>query len=174
MGNFKRAFARTMEYEGGYSNDPTDRGGETYRGISRKNFPRWEGWITIDNLKFVKLSFDNNEQLQNDVETFYQREFWNRIRGDELGDPLAREMFDCAVNHGVSRAVKFLQRSIGIEADGGFGPKTLEAVKKADEDVMVVDIKQRRREFYQQIVSNDPSQARFLKGWMRRADESVA
>ena len=42
-----------MEHEGGYVDDRDDRGGETYRGISRNNFPDWKGWKKIDGFKPV-------------------------------------------------------------------------------------------------------------------------
>ena len=43
MANFDEAFALTMKSEGGYANNPNDTGGETYKGVSRKNHPKWNG-----------------------------------------------------------------------------------------------------------------------------------
>jgi len=179
MADFKSALARTFRYEGGYSNDPADRGGETYRGISRKNFPEWEGWVTIGNLKYANLSMDGNRQLQAQVESFYRRRFWDPIKGDSLPDPVARELFDCAVNCGIGTAVRFLQKAVGVPQDGGFGPETFRAVTayllhSGGANALVQNLKSQRRERYLQIAANDPTQQKFLKGWLRRADESVA
>ena len=51
MANFNESFNITLGYEGGYSNDPDDAGGETYKGISRRYHPGWKGWALIDELK---------------------------------------------------------------------------------------------------------------------------
>jgi len=178
MADFRSAFARTLKFEGGYANDPDDRGGETYRGIARKVWPSWEGWVTVDNLKYANLLLDDNRQLQVQVEGFYRKNFWNPIKGDSLPDPVARELFDCAVNCGIGTAVRFLQRAIGVADDGAFGADTFRAVTthllSDGAGVLVEKLKSQRRERYARIAENDPSQAKFLKGWMRRADEGVA
>ena len=178
MGDFKTALARTLRWEGGYSNDPVDRGGETYRGISRRNFPEGAGWITIGNLRAAGLDLDANAQLQHDVEEFYRREFWNRVHGEALPDSVAAEVFDCAVNCGVGTAARFLQRAVGVKDDGAIGQDTLRAtagyIETRGIPALVADLKQQRRERYTRIAQNDPSQQRFLKGWLRRADEAVA
>ncbi len=64
--SFAEALKHTLEFEGGYANDPADRGGETFRGISRKNWPRWSGWDLIDQVKrkgadknFINLTFSH-------------------------------------------------------------------------------------------------------------------
>lgn len=178
MGDFKASLARTLRWEGGYSDDPLDRGGETYRGISRKNFPTWEGWITIDNLRSAGWTLYDNEQLQHDVEEFYRREFWNRVHGEDLPDSVAMEVFDCAVNCGAGTAAKFLQRAVGVKDDGAIGPATLRAtaeyIEQSGIPALVAELKQHRRDRYNRIADNDSSQRRFLKGWLRRADEAVA
>ena len=53
---FEDIFNKTMGIEGGYVDDPDDRGGETYKGISRKNHPAWEGWEIIDSMKEMEHS----------------------------------------------------------------------------------------------------------------------
>ena len=178
MADFRSAFVRTLKFEGGYSNDPNDRGGETYRGIARKAWPSWEGWVTVDNLKYANLPLDDNRQLQVQVEDFYRKNFWNPIKGDSLPDPVASELFDCAVNCGIGTAVKFLQRAIGVSDDGVFGTNTFRAVTthllRDGPGVLVENLKAQRRERYARIAENDPSQAKFLRGWLRRADEDVA
>ena len=172
MSNFKSALARTLKFEGGYSNDPDDAGGETYRGISRKNFPGWEGWLTVDNLRYAKLCPDGNLPLETQVEDFYRAHFWNPIHGDDLPEALARELFDFAVNCGIGTAVRAVQRIAGVTADGGFGPATLAAVLKADVGATLAAIKQARRARYYMIAAGNPAQAKFLKGWLRRVDDA--
>ena len=111
------------------------------------------------------------------MEEFYRREFWNRVRGDALPDSVAAEVFDCAVNCGVGTAARFLQRAVGVKDDGAIGQDTLRAtagyIETRGIPALVADLKQQRRERYTRIAQNDPSQQRFLKGWLRRADEAV-
>ena len=59
MAQFEPAFEKTMKFEGGYANNPADRGGETYRGIARKIWPGWNGWPLVDAAK-QKAGFPGN------------------------------------------------------------------------------------------------------------------
>lgn len=71
-----------MLYEGIYSNDVRDRGGETWRGIARRMHPKWEGWAVIDEIKtntnknnLVK-ALEADEELDLMVRDFYKLVFW--------------------------------------------------------------------------------------------------
>lgn len=46
--NFLKSYDILIKHEGGYVNDPDDKGGETYKGIARKFNPDWKGWKIID------------------------------------------------------------------------------------------------------------------------------
>jgi lysozyme family protein len=116
--SFKRAFKLIIEgYEGNYSNDKDDPGGETYRGISRNMNKDWEGWKIIDSYKGKKyypelLGGDKN--LQALVPDFYKKNYWDGFEGDVLGEETGAEMFDQSVNLGVEKAIEHLQRSLNI------------------------------------------------------------
>src|SRR6478736_3168268 len=56
--NFQKAYSHLIENEGGWNNDPTDKGKETYMGISRKHNPDWFGWQYVDEVK-GKKRYDN-------------------------------------------------------------------------------------------------------------------
>ncbi|HBF18469.1 MAG TPA: hypothetical protein DDW81_00145 [Cryomorphaceae bacterium] len=51
MADFEWAYRHTSNKEGGYVNDPSDYGRETYRGISRRWHPYWEGWKIVDEVR---------------------------------------------------------------------------------------------------------------------------
>jgi lysozyme family protein len=143
---FLNAFAFMIRNEGTYSNDPNDQGGETWRGISRKNWPDWEGWKLIDQMKGPqgKLNVQealNHKGLEGMVRFFYHLNFWIPLRGDELGGTMPIALFDMAVNQGLGQAVKNLQAALNLLnnrekyypnmfVDGKFGPTTLENFKK--------------------------------------------
>lgn len=148
MADFEPAHALTVGHEIGYSADPDDAGGETYNGIARRYQRDWFGWKIIDNLKNEPNFPDILEthhfsgQLNEEVKTFYYNEKWSAINGDNIPDQnLANLVYDVAVNGGIRRAGKFLQRALNLlnrqgkdypdlEPDGDIGPKTLEALKK--------------------------------------------
>lgn len=136
MANFKIAFRKTCKWEGEYVNDPDDTGGETYKGISRKHHPTWNGWKIIDKLKQehprgFKTKLKGNSELQAMVDDFYKRNYWNHLHLDDLANQeLANQVFDTAVNCGIKPAVKIIQKVLGIPADGKLGPVTIEAMKK--------------------------------------------
>lgn len=136
MANFTIALKKVLKNEGGYANNPNDAGGETYKGISRKNHPTWAGWISIDQIKKAhprgfKTILEHTPELQDKVKDFYKRRFWDELCLDTCGNQeLANQAFDMAVNAGVKAGVKILQKVLGIPADGILGNVTKKAIAK--------------------------------------------
>lgn len=142
MANFSEALKKTLKSEGYYVFDSRDSGGETYCGISRNNFPDWEGWVVIDSRKKTK-ALTANEQVQSAdifVGPFYKEKFWNPILGDGIADQaIAEAIFDFAVNAGISRAVLAAQEVlhnqfsfVDITFDGKMGSKTASRLNELD------------------------------------------
>jgi len=178
MANFSAALAKTLKWEGGYSNRSTDRGLETIKGVSRVNWPNWEGWKIVDKYRSspefpdILLSL---QKLNDLIVKFYKENFWDKIQGDNISDqPLANKVFDIAVNCGVFIAVKELQKAIValrqfyIAIDGRFGPKTLNALNLCDPDDLLNKFRELLEEHYRDIVANDPEQKVNLNGWLNR------
>ena len=124
----------TLSHEGGYANNPSDKGGETYRGISRRYHPEWVGWKTIDQIKQHRKIKNNEiiEALELPVMSFYYYKFWILHRVDEITD-LADLVFDMLVNHSIKNATKIIQRSLNelgakLTVDGILGSKTIESL----------------------------------------------
>jgi len=110
MADFKTAFKITSGNEGGYCNVDGDSGGETYCGIARNSNPNWKGWAIVDQHKPLHfrqiLSISELESL---VESFYKENYWNKVNGDSIPiQDLANQVYDMAVNSGVSQAKKLL------------------------------------------------------------------
>lgn len=171
MADFLAAFPLIAKNEGGYANVAGDTGGETYAGITRKNFPTWGGWSIVDAHQPLK----NNQVIPGDemaglVQSFYKQNFWDNISLDEIdSQQVANFTFDWHVNSGVS-AVKGLQTAAGVTADGKIGPKSIAAVNACDEDELMTKLIAARIAFYNAIVARNPSQEKFLKGWINRAN----
>ena len=172
----------TIELEGGYVNDKADKGGETYKGISRVHWPEWGGWSIIDEYKQIGGEFhkliDGNPEVQRMVYQFYYQNFMRPF--DQIKHyAISEELFDTAVNMGVGTAAKFLQQALNLmnrngdiykdlKVDGDIGPATIAAYKKADTDVLLKVLNGLQFERYHSIVERDPKQERFFNGWMKR------
>lgn len=178
MANFKPAFDKTINFEGGYSNHPNDNGKETYMGISRVFWPKWAGWAIIDRYKASPMSVKQldsvlagNIELQSLVEDFYRANFWNPIKGDDINDQdVANNIYDFAVNSGVGRASRYAQRIAGVTEDGQIGNISIGAINSCDN--FVEQYKEARLAFFKKIVANDPSQNVFLRGWTNRVENA--
>mgnify|MGYP002725676964 CR=1 FL=1 len=185
MAQFKQAFDVTMSHEGGYVNDPDDRGGETYRGISRIHHSDWSGWAKID-LDKQADGFPANiddQALAVNVEEFYKAHYWDPFRGDEISSQtIATELFDSGVNMGVARAVQFLQESVNllnrngkswdeIQEDGDFGKNTLKALNAAlviDETTLFNVMNVLQGTHYVNLMRRSPVQEKYARGWFKR------
>lgn len=167
MASFEPAVQATELWEGGWSSNPSDSGGETYRGISRNNWPEWIGWPLIDNIKGATgfpACLDQNASLQSLVISFYQQNYWHY---DGINDQLvANKIFDLAVNVGQRHAVKIVQQSVGVTQDGAYGPATEAAINTTSN--LLPLIRTNAESYHEQIVELHPEDAQFLKGWLRR------
>ena len=157
--NFERALAAVLHHEGGFVNHPSDPGGMTNLGCTKKV---WEEWVghEVDEKAMRALT-------PADVAPLYKAKYWDKIKGDELPDGVDYVVFDCAINSGPGRAIKFLQGCVGADMDGAIGPKTLAAVRAADAKALVEDYAKRRLSFLQDL----PTWGTFGKGWGRRVAE---
>lgn len=171
MAEFEKAIRKTLKWEGGYSNVHNDRGGESYAGISRKNWPNWAGWAIIDKAKPLKQGqFIKNKRLDGLVEVFYYENFWKRTRGDQIqSQEIANFLFDWLVNSGY-HSVKALQRLVGVTDDGVMGPQTVAAVNSSDPMDLFSRYKAARLKFLKDIITRDSSQQANWDGWKNRVE----
>lgn len=168
MADFNAAYARTMLAEGGYvlTNDPADKGKQTYAGISRRFHPTWAGWTFIDAGQTPPTEM---------VRDLYRAEFWSAIKGASITDQSAAEsLYDLAVNASPKVAVKLAQIVVGVEPDGFIGPKTLFALNGTDARYFRLAFALARIARREAVVSKDRSQEKFLLGWIRRDLKGVA
>jgi lysozyme family protein len=102
----------------------------------------------------------------------YYKNYWLAGKCDQLtAEPIAVIAFDICVNNGVGRSAKMLQQAVGATVDGQIGPNTLAAVNGADVGGLIRKLNDIRVARYNQIVQNDPTQQKFINGWMRRVAE---
>ncbi len=158
--NFEECMARLLEHEGGYVWHAQDPGGETNFGVTRAVYEQYVGRQVMDG-EMEGLTHD-------DVYPIYKENYWDAVRGDDLPSGVDWSTFDWAVNSGKSRASKALQRIVGVEADGGIGPMTLQAVAEVDPEEIIKQMHYVRDKFYRSLDTFEV----FGKGWVRRNDET--
>lgn len=144
------AFDLLMMNEGGYVNNCNDKGGETKYGISKKAYP---------NEDICNLTLDRAKEI-------YRRDYWARCKCDYLPDALSVAVFDFAVNSGVSRAIKYLQASLGVKADGIIGNQTIGAANRLAIKDVLTDYMNRRLTF----LTGLKDFKYFGKGWVKRVE----
>lgn len=175
MADFKSAFANTMVYEGGYSNNSADSGGMTIFGISRHNNPSWPGWATVDNyieqngLATISHDLRNDADFWSAVQSFYTDNYWNVNRCGDINDnQVAGQVFDKGVNMGTGTAARFLQQAANVPVDGVIGNQTIGAVNAANPADIYNAFIGLCKARYEAIVAANPSQERFQAGWFSR------
>lgn len=147
MDNFKMAVNLTLKKEGILSDHKDDAGGLTKYGISQAAYP---------GLDIANLS-------KEDAIKIYKRDYWDKAQCLELPYPLDVMVFDTAVNHGVTKAVKILQESLGLKADGIVGQQTRAAARTARNSIYTVFMINRLYAY-----TSAKSWPTFKEGWKNR------
>lgn len=157
MARFDECVEFVIGLEGGFVDDPVDRGGATNMGITQREYAQWFTGAVRD-------------ITQTEAETIYHMDYWNKVQADALSAPVDLVVFDTAVNHGVARAIKILQEALQVQVDGVLGPATLAAVQADSPRQLATDVLTARTNFYARIVQNAPSQSRYSNGWANRVE----
>jgi lysozyme family protein len=157
--NFPAALNALLKHEGGYINHPSDPGGMTNLGVTKRV---WEEWVghEVDEKQMRALT----PAL---VAPLYKKKYWDKVCGDELPTGLDLAVFDLAVNSGPGRAAKMLQKVLGVPQDGAIGPQTLAKAVNVDSSKLIADYNAERLAFLQAL----PTWGTFGKGWGRRVAE---
>lgn len=183
MSTFYKALTFVFGNEGGKSNDPLDRGGATNMGITEGTLNRaYQDGIVQHN--------DIDKLTRAEAAEIYRVDYWQASRADKMPDPLCILHFDAAVNHGVGGAGKLLQKTINnyaqkaglkirVSVDGAVGTKTLNALDeciaaKDNLELICTIYCNEREKLFRAIVANDPTQGRFLEGWLNRLKRNRA
>jgi lysozyme family protein len=157
--NWEKAFAAVLQHEGGYVNHPKDPGGRTNLGVTQR---AWEEYVDRD-----VTEAEMRALTPEIVKPFYKKQYWDKIRGDDLPSGVDYAAYDLAVNSGTGRAAKYLQQIAGVPADGIIGPKSMEAILSCNPEETVDALCDMRLDFLQRL----PTWDTFGKGWGRRVEE---
>ncbi len=196
MADFMVAYKLVLDFEGAYSNDKNDVGGETYCGIARNFFPKWKGWKYVDAAKekygtrsaTLSKNLKDVKELQDAVADWYKKEWWDKLGLNDLTQTLANEIFEQSINLGKGGHGKLLQMLINafnyntktngtlfddLVVDGAVGPKTLKALatiisKRTDEKTFAHALNCLQGHHYINLAAKKVSQRAFLRGWLTR------
>jgi lysozyme family protein len=173
MADFNQAFLLVIANEGGYVNDPDDPGGETYKGVARKIFSKWDGWIKIDLLKRQSGfpgNLDKDVELQQDIEDFYRVNFWNKVKGDDItNQKVAESIFDFGVNAGVGTSASLAQLVVEAETDGVIGKESITRINAFNSDHFLAAFTVAKIARYVNIVKKRPTSRKYFYGWVLRS-----
>lgn len=194
------AVAELLDIEGGFVDDPADHGGATKYGISLRFLKAEGAFDQDgDGFAEFDLNFDGDIDgldiralTKADARVLYHRCFWLKVGAEQLPAPLGEALFDQAVNGGLTAAGKLLQRAVNhclmeaakigatppalLKVDGAIGRTTLDAVlwvlRYPGQGMarLIEAYRDAVRERYRQIAARFPSQKKFLRGWLARAE----
>lgn len=158
--NFDKSLTVVLVHEGGFVNHPRDPGGATNRGVTQTVYDDWRVTHGLPE-RSVKDITDP------EVMAVYKHRYWDAIRGDDLPSGVDYATFDFAVNSGVGRASRYLQRVASVTQDGVIGPMTLEAVGSLIPSAVIDALCDERMDFLKRLPIFDT----FGKGWTRRVED---
>ena len=146
----------------GFVNDPNDNGGATMVGVTigtYRSYCRYKGWKTpsVNDLKNMPYKV-----WRDIIYTMY----WNKWKADTIEDQHVANMVVDWVWHSGASTIKKVQSLLDVTADGIVGPKTiatLNSAKSINEKIYAA-----RKAYFEAIVKRNPSQKKWLKGWMNR------
>lgn len=165
MANINILAPKIFKWEGGFVNDPLDRGGATNMGVTLATWRQ----VGYDKDGDGDIDIDDMRKLTREDATIVLKKFyWDRWKADQIiNQSVADILVDWVWASGVW-GIKIPQRLLKVDPDGSVGTKTIEALNAADQmafHAMVVDA---RKKFIDDIIQRDPTQERFRKGWLNR------
>lgn len=158
--NYKPALSLVLAHEGGYVNHPRDPGGPTNKGVTQRVYDAYRKvrGLAVQTVKLITAD---------ELAELYRKQYWWLVKGDDLPAGLDYAVFDFGVNSGISRACRYLQRTVGVHDDGIIGDETLTAVyaeARKDEVALIERYCANRMAFLNSLKTF----ATFGTGWTRR------
>ena len=150
---------RVIANEGGskVTNDPDDGGGRTQYGISERANP--EAWA-------------DEQVTEKEAKEIYLRKYviWPGFNKLPVSHQrLQAQLIDYGVHSGPQLAIQKLQAILGVKIDGVLGPVTLRAIERTDPILLNNRLVHTRVKMIGQVVSRNPSQLKYLNGFLSRA-----
>lgn len=139
--SYAEAMKYELQFEGGKDDDPIDPGGRTNQGIIQREF---SAWLRKNN----QPNRDVFTMTPTERDAIYFENYGQAVKYDELPPGINVVILDGAINSGPSQSIKWVQRALGLSADGRLGNLTMTAIiDHPDHDKLIADILERRMAF---------------------------
>ena len=142
--NFDYCFSQVIKSEGGYSNDLNESGGPTKHVRTGADLRRYKRDATMQDIKDLSVSR---------AKDIYKFRYWDSLHCDDLSSGVDYTVFDYGINSGIGRPRKALQRF-----------KSLSGIS------LINAINNERTAFLKSLVTNQPKDNKFLRGWLNRVE----
>lgn len=155
----KDVIDQVIAREGGAAttNDPADHGKRTQYGISEKANP--QAWA-------------DNKVSEAEAREIYEKKYVIGPGFSKIADKQLRaQLIDFGVNSGSFLAIQRLQEILCVSVDGILGPKTLEALSKANPRAVNNALVVARLKMIGRLLVRNPNQHKFALGWISRCCE---
>lgn len=161
--NFEACLKHILKWEGGYVDHPKDPGGATNLGITLATLARYRGRaVTKRDVRALTVA---------EARRIYRKDYWNEVKGDELPQGLDLVALDGGVTSGPSKGAKWVQKGLGVTADGVVGINTLTKARNAGDLVAVIrKASAARMGFLRKL----RTWSTFGRGWARRVADTEA
>ncbi len=170
MADVKLYFPKVLKYEGGFVNDPTDRGGATNMGV------------TLSAYKSVGYDHDGDGDIDaNDIKLLTKDDammvmkvgYWDRWRADSIKNQSVAETLVEWVWGSGKWGIVIPQRILGVTDDGRVGMQTINALNAANQKWLHEKIRLAKLQFIADLIKAHPEQVKFQNGWVRRINEYI-
>jgi lysozyme family protein len=157
-GAWPAAMKIELRFEGGKDDDPIDPGGRTNQGVIQRVYASWRKKKGLPPRDVFLMEDSERDEI-------YYQNYGRLVRFDELPPGVNVVVLDGGVNSGPSQSIKWLQRALGLGADGVLGERTMEAVlNHPDHDRLIANILEQRERFLRALKTF----YHFGKGWLSR------
>ena len=158
---------KIAKWEGGYVNDPTDKGGVTNMGVT---ISTWQQ-VGYDKNHDGHIDSSDIKLLNKDDFKFVLKKYWNIWQADKINNQsIANILVDWVWGSG-KWGVIIPQRLLGLQDDGVVGDITLSHLNQLNQKELHQTIFNARLKFLDDIVKKNPSQQKFIKGWKNRLND---
>lgn len=168
MANYKELVPKVLKWEGGWSDDPADKGGATMKGVTLATYVAYRAKKGLS----VPSKQDLKNISQNEWNDIFKNLYWDRWKADTINNQsIANLIVDWVWTSGIY-GIKFPQQVLGVTADGIVGPKTISAINNYPNQKELFDkLWDRRKQHFTAIANSRPGNKKFLKGWLNRLND---
>lgn len=157
--NYAAAMRIELVYEGGKDDDPVDPGGRTNQGVIQREYSAWRRTKGLPIRDVFLMEPAERDEI-------YRINYADKVQFDQLPPGIDLLLLAGGINSGPVQSIKWVQRALGLTANGVLGTVTMQRIQSADQDVLIDGIIARREAFLRAL----KTWPHFGKGWTARCE----